>query len=305
VRIALRYCLKPIISIISVHVTFSSLCLSRCGSVRRGGSKDDPTQLVGTLQVTELVGAVSMLYGMLLHQGAPSRGSASPPPALPPHTIAVTIATIRLLNQVAELDLQMFQVSLSNKSSLRISLRLWQMSHYANLRAWKFCVRLPVTHPCRWRVRLRSWSSVMWRRVTCRHRQNTTAWSCVQQIAFNIHRHDILTFSNLFVIHSPFYTLFIKCVKLTRNADMAARLSLPACPTLHFWNCPINLNYVTLVPGERIFFLCRKDPIAGFTSVSSFYFNYSFVPFIHSFDFDSKHSVNLICYDTANGHWTF
>lgn len=80
----------------------------RSGLIRRG---EDPTQLVATLQVTELVGAVSMLYGMLLHQGAPARGSNSPPPALPAHTIAVTIATIRLLNRVAELDLHMFQVS--------------------------------------------------------------------------------------------------------------------------------------------------------------------------------------------------
>jgi hypothetical protein len=104
---------------------------ARCsGSVRRGGSKDDPTQLVGTLQVTELVGAVSMLYGMLLHQGAPSRGSASPPPALPQHTIAVTIATIRLLNRVAELDLQMFQNVLGAEG---ISL---QFRHIASYLLW-------------------------------------------------------------------------------------------------------------------------------------------------------------------------
>jgi hypothetical protein len=70
--------------------------------------------------VTELVGAVSMLYGMLLHQGAPPRDSASPPPALPSHTIAVTIATIRLLNRVAELDLQIFQVSLSRVSLIKL-----------------------------------------------------------------------------------------------------------------------------------------------------------------------------------------
>lgn len=126
--ILLQYCGVPKASILSVHVTFGYLFLCRCGgNVRRGGSKNDPTQLVGTLQVTELVGAVSMLYGMLLHQGAPSRGSASPPPALPPHTIAVTIATIRLLNRVAELDLQMFQVSLYTVSSLRMLLCLWEI----------------------------------------------------------------------------------------------------------------------------------------------------------------------------------
>ncbi|PNF23179.1 hypothetical protein B7P43_G03654 [Cryptotermes secundus] len=108
-----------------------SFCLSRCsGSVRRGGRNDDPTQLIGTLQMTELVGAVSMLYGMLLHQGAPPRGSASPPPALPSHTIAVTIATIRLLNRVAELDLLMFQSVLGAEG---ISL---QFRHIASYLLW-------------------------------------------------------------------------------------------------------------------------------------------------------------------------
>jgi hypothetical protein len=52
-----------------------------------------------------------MLYGMLLHQGAPPRGSLVPPPPLPPHTIAVAKATLTLLREVAEMDLALFQVS--------------------------------------------------------------------------------------------------------------------------------------------------------------------------------------------------
>lgn len=85
------------------------MCDSRCGN-----GKNDPTQVIATLRVTELFGAVSMLYGMLLHQGAPARDVASPPPALPAHTIGVTKATLCLLKAVAQLDLSMFQV---NKNS--------------------------------------------------------------------------------------------------------------------------------------------------------------------------------------------
>lgn len=47
---------------------------------------------------------------MLLHQGAPPKLMDAVPPMLPPHTVAVALATIRLLRSVAELDLQMFQV---------------------------------------------------------------------------------------------------------------------------------------------------------------------------------------------------
>lgn len=65
-----------------------------------------PTQLVATLRVTELVGAVSMLYCTLLHQGGPPKEEAS----LTPHAVAVTSATLRLLKAVAQLDLKMFQV---------------------------------------------------------------------------------------------------------------------------------------------------------------------------------------------------
>ncbi|GLG98734.1 Uncharacterized protein GBIM_05331, partial [Gryllus bimaculatus] len=114
--------------------TLAARCSECCG-VRGGGGHDDATQLAATLQVTELVGAVSMLYGMLLQQGAPARGpGASPPPPLPPHTVAVTAATIRLLGRVAELDLHMLQSVLGAEG---ISL---QFRHIASYLLW-YCAR--------------------------------------------------------------------------------------------------------------------------------------------------------------------
>lgn len=80
-----------------------------CGASR---AADGGTQLTCALQVTELVGAVSMLYGALLRQGAPPRGGPAPPPPLPPHTAAVALATFKLLARVAELHLPLFQVSI-------------------------------------------------------------------------------------------------------------------------------------------------------------------------------------------------
>lgn len=70
---------------------------------------EDPTQLLATFQVTEFVGIVSLLYGMLLHSGAQSRGDM-PPSVLPAHTLAVISTGLRMLNHIATLDLQVFQV---------------------------------------------------------------------------------------------------------------------------------------------------------------------------------------------------
>ncbi|XP_065334279.1 S phase cyclin A-associated protein in the endoplasmic reticulum isoform X2 [Cloeon dipterum] len=75
-----------------------------CGAIRQ-----DVSQLGATLRITELMGGVSMLYGMLLHQGAPPRTGSAPPPPLPAHTVAVVVETLRLLQQVAEMDLNLFQ----------------------------------------------------------------------------------------------------------------------------------------------------------------------------------------------------
>lgn len=59
--------------------------------------------------MTELVGIVSLLYGMLLHSGAPGR-SDTPPPELPQATLQVTITGLKMLNYMAVLNLDMLQV---------------------------------------------------------------------------------------------------------------------------------------------------------------------------------------------------
>ena len=43
------------------------------GPEDQSGPTHDPTHLLSTLQMTDLAGTVSMLYGILLHQGMPSR----------------------------------------------------------------------------------------------------------------------------------------------------------------------------------------------------------------------------------------
>lgn len=66
--------------------------------------------MISTYEATELVGIVSLLYGMLLHSGAPSRGDLSPP-ELPQHTMAVILTGIKMLNNMATFSLEMLQVT--------------------------------------------------------------------------------------------------------------------------------------------------------------------------------------------------
>uniref|UniRef100_K1QK90 Uncharacterized protein n=1 Tax=Magallana gigas TaxID=29159 RepID=K1QK90_MAGGI len=74
--------------------------------------QEDPTQLISTYEATELVGIVSLLYGMLLHSGAPSRGDLSPP-ELPQHTMAVILTGIKMLNNMATFSGGQFKVDVS------------------------------------------------------------------------------------------------------------------------------------------------------------------------------------------------
>ncbi len=69
----------------------------------------DATQLVEAFQMTELAGVVNALYGLLLHQGAPS-SSAGRPAELPDNTIRFTVAALQLIHRLALLDLTTFQV---------------------------------------------------------------------------------------------------------------------------------------------------------------------------------------------------
>ncbi|XP_041368971.1 S phase cyclin A-associated protein in the endoplasmic reticulum-like [Gigantopelta aegis] len=94
----------------------------------------DSTQLIQTFEVTELVGIVSLLYGMLLHSGAPSRGDVVPP-ELSQHSLSVTLAGLRMLNNMAMLDLGMLQRSLGEEGlSLEFrhiaSYLIWYCSHH-------------------------------------------------------------------------------------------------------------------------------------------------------------------------------
>lgn len=70
---------------------------------------EDQTQLLATFRVTELAGLVSLMYGMLLHSGAPARGD-NPPPQLPQHTLDVALLGLKMLNHIAVLDLKLLQV---------------------------------------------------------------------------------------------------------------------------------------------------------------------------------------------------
>jgi len=69
----------------------------------------DPTHLLSALQGTELAGTVSMLYGMLLHQGRDSDRDSTPP-ALPQHTLAVAMETCTLLHRLVRDQHRMGQV---------------------------------------------------------------------------------------------------------------------------------------------------------------------------------------------------
>jgi hypothetical protein len=87
--------------------------------------KDDPTSLTSALRETELVGLLRMLYAMLLHDGPP-RHSSSPPP-LPPHTLSISTASLRAINNFAILDLHMVQSCLGAEG---VSLEFRHVSSY-------------------------------------------------------------------------------------------------------------------------------------------------------------------------------
>lgn len=65
--------------------------------------------------MTEIVGTVSMLYGVLLHSGAASPEHGVLPPQLPKLTTEVAMAVLQMLNHVAILDLNLFQVNIKSR----------------------------------------------------------------------------------------------------------------------------------------------------------------------------------------------
>ena len=68
----------------------------------------DPTHLWKAFEVTDLVGTIELLYGMLLHQGTPSRSGNVVPPKLPMLTLKVVkeVATLlhRIIRQVLKVE---------------------------------------------------------------------------------------------------------------------------------------------------------------------------------------------------------
>ena len=70
---------------------------------------DDQTQLLATFQATDLCGIVSLMYGVLLHGGSPSRSDTSPP-QLNVQTLTILASGFKMLNQLAALDLALLQV---------------------------------------------------------------------------------------------------------------------------------------------------------------------------------------------------
>ena len=77
-------------------LTALQLLTSLTSAIERG---QDPSHLLSALQGTELGGSVSMLYGMLLHQGR-DNDRDTVPAALPQHTLDVAVEACTLLQRL-------------------------------------------------------------------------------------------------------------------------------------------------------------------------------------------------------------
>ncbi|XP_033634291.1 S phase cyclin A-associated protein in the endoplasmic reticulum-like [Asterias rubens] len=99
--------------------------------------KEDPTQLLTTFKATGFSGIISLLYGILLHGGNPPRGSTATPPELPEHTLNVVNAGIKMLSNIAVLDLEMMQSALGAEG-ISLEFRhiatylIWYCSHFVS-----------------------------------------------------------------------------------------------------------------------------------------------------------------------------
>ena len=95
----------------------------------------DPTHLMSTFQMTDLAGTISMLYGILLHQGATPRvttgvkeeANETAPPRLSIHTFNIVAATAKLLHRMVRQHLITVQEVLGQEG---ISLEFRHIASY-------------------------------------------------------------------------------------------------------------------------------------------------------------------------------
>ncbi|GIX87027.1 s phase cyclin A-associated protein in the endoplasmic reticulum [Caerostris extrusa] len=110
---------------------------SECSSSTSNRKTEDSTQLIATFRVTNMVGSVSFLYGLLLHSGTSSRTEGTPPPQLPKQIEVLAFLTLCMLNHMAVMNLQAFQ-SILGSEGLSLQLRhitshlLWYCSHFTS-----------------------------------------------------------------------------------------------------------------------------------------------------------------------------
>lgn len=110
---------------------------SECSRPVSNRKAEDSTQLIATFHVTNMVGSVSLLYGLLLHSGASSRIEGMSPPSLPKQIEILAYSTLCMLNHMAVMSLQAFQ-SILGSEGLSLQLRhitshlLWYCNYFTS-----------------------------------------------------------------------------------------------------------------------------------------------------------------------------
>ncbi|KAH0619852.1 hypothetical protein JD844_014220, partial [Phrynosoma platyrhinos] len=98
-------------------------------------SRQDPTGLTATLEATDLVGVLHMLYCILFHGTITDLSTASPKESYAENTVLVALQSIRFFNSFAILNLQAFQ-SVVGAEGLSLAFRhiisslLWHCSQH-------------------------------------------------------------------------------------------------------------------------------------------------------------------------------
>ncbi|GFS97997.1 s phase cyclin A-associated protein in the endoplasmic reticulum [Nephila pilipes] len=121
------------ISFLSALIKLNSECFNPASNRKT----EDPTQLIATFRVTNMVGSVSLLYSLLLHNGASSRIEGMPPPSLPKQIEVLAYSTLCMLNHMAVMSLQAFQ-SILGSEALSLQLRhitshlFWYCNHFTS-----------------------------------------------------------------------------------------------------------------------------------------------------------------------------